>query len=46
MEKTSVPEPLAHFLGTSCNVNAPLIEDLREQILHPKLPKRAAVFRQ
>lgn len=46
MEHTAAPEPLAHYLRTYCNVDAVDIEALREQILRPKLPDRAAAFRE
>lgn len=46
MNTNHVPETLAHDLKTYCNVNAPLIDDLRKLIRQPKFPKRSQEFRQ
>ena len=45
MKNNTLPNALVHYLKTYCNVNAPLIDDLRKIIRKEKSPERSKEFR-
>lgn len=45
MSRETVPELLAHYLETYCNVNAPLISDLKMHFQQTRNQERVNLFR-